>query len=122
MIKKNVSKYLFLIIFFFAFTARAELITQAIKLKKLSNYNYVVYFTVYNNGEDISYISSLKIKNFPKKYKIHKTIISNGVARIIEIDQMVIPSKMEINSESVRIFVPIYNFKEQIKKEDIILE
>lgn len=99
--------------------ARAELVISNVEVKPLTKNNYVIYFSALNTGEEVEYIKAATIGQDSRVFKICKTIFTSGVAKIIEIDRLVVPPKTEIFSSSIRVFVPIRDFSGKIKSNDV---
>ena len=74
----------------------------------LDNRPITAYFTLENTGNEIDYLLEVKIENYPSALvTLHKTVIEKGVARIIKLDRLGIPSKIKFDSNKLRIYLVI---------------
>lgn len=88
----------------------------SIRLAIDDNHLTTIYFNIINQTKELEYLVNAEIVDYPEaKLSINKTVIDAGVARIIKIENLIIPSKSTISLKSLRIFLAVKNYPKATK-------
>lgn len=99
--------YLFLFLFISSFS-KAEIIEiQNVTFRKTKD-SVTIYMDIYNNSNEIFYLIG---KHLDYSFKIYKTVIDNNIAKIINIDRLIIPANSKINLMPLGIYLVVKDFK-----------
>jgi len=74
------------------------------------NYPASIYLNIDNQSDKLYYLLGIEILDHPNtQAKISKTVIEKTIARVITIDRLVIPSKMQVKLSPLGIFIMVKN-------------
>lgn len=101
-----------LLILFIAISSQAEMVeVNNVRYRKLNN-NITIYMDINNNSDQLLYLLGAQIEKEPNfTFKISKTVIDNNIAKIIEINRLVIPAKAKVSLAPLGIYLVVKNVK-----------
>lgn len=103
----------------FSFQAEAIIIDNLRIRPAVSNgYLTSFYFDLTNSSDSLDYLLKVELVDHQESdFRISKTVIEKGIARVIKIDRLAIPSYTKVNLEPTGIYVVLNNLSPQFIEE-----
>ena len=80
-------------------------------------YSTSIYLDITNEKSTLDYLTKVEIIGHPEaKARINKTVIDKNIARIINIDRLIIPANSKVKLAPIGIFIRVTNLPFNISK------